>query len=41
MVFTIGLLLGIFIGAFIANGNFRTKVINGTKKLIQKAQEAK
>jgi len=41
MIFIIGLLLGIFIGAFIANSNFRGKVIDETKKLIKKAQEAK
>jgi hypothetical protein len=37
MIFIIGLLLGIFTGAFIANSSFRGKVIARTKKLIKKA----
>jgi hypothetical protein len=43
MTFTIGLLLGIFIGAFIANGKFRTKVVTETKGFIKWAfsKEAK
>ena len=36
MLFTVGLLVGIFIGAFIANKVFRTKIITETKKLINK-----
>jgi len=36
MLFTIGLIVGIFVGAFIANKTFRAKVIGETKKLIKK-----
>jgi hypothetical protein len=37
--FIIGLILGIFLGAFIANSGFRTKCINAVKWLIKKAQQ--
>jgi len=37
--FLLGLIFGIFLGAFIANTQFRTKCINAVKWLIKKAQE--
>jgi uncharacterized protein YneF (UPF0154 family) len=33
MVYIVVLLIGIFIGAFIANKTFRDKIVNGIKKL--------
>lgn len=35
LVFAIGLILGIFVGAFISNKGFRDRIIKEVKKLVE------
>jgi uncharacterized protein YneF (UPF0154 family) len=39
MLFLIGLLIGIFLGAVLANKQFRAKIINSLKQLSEKANK--